>query len=50
MTLQRHFLTAISKDFEMGEKKIGIGQLELIAEDMVTPELKAKLIGRNGQG
>ena len=44
MTLQRHFLTAISKDFEMGEKKIGIGQLELIAEDMVTPELKAKLI------
>ncbi len=32
------------KDFEMGEKKIGIGQLELIAEDMGTPELKAKLI------
>lgn len=32
------------KDFEMGDKKIGIGQLELIAEDMVTPELKAQLI------
>ncbi|MCR5536208.1 MAG: manganese-dependent inorganic pyrophosphatase [Succinivibrio sp.] len=31
------------KDFEMGGKKIGIGQLELLSLDMITPELKAKL-------
>ena len=32
------------KDFEMGEKEIGIGQLDFIAEDMVLRNLKAKLI------
>lgn len=32
------------KDFDMGGKKIGIGQLELISLSMVTPELKASLI------
>lgn len=32
------------KDFEMGSKKIGIGQLELISEEMVTPELKQALV------
>ncbi len=31
------------KDFEMGGRKIGIGQLELVSLDLVTPELKAKL-------
>ena len=31
------------KDFDMGGNKIGIGQLELISLDMVTPELKASL-------
>lgn len=31
------------KDFDMNGKKIGIGQLELISLDMVTPELKASL-------
>lgn len=31
------------KDFDMSGKKIGIGQLELISLDMVTPDLKAKL-------
>lgn len=32
------------KDFDMGGKKIGIGQLELISLSMVTPELKASLL------
>ncbi|SFK41152.1 manganese-dependent inorganic pyrophosphatase [Succinivibrio dextrinosolvens] len=31
------------KDFDMGGKKIGIGQLELISLSMVTPELKESL-------
>ena len=31
------------KDFDMGGKKVGIGQLELISLAMVTPELKASL-------
>lgn len=31
------------KDFDMGGKKIGIGQLELISLSMVTPELKKAL-------
>lgn len=31
------------KDFDMGGKKIGIGQLELISLEMITPELKAAL-------
>ena len=31
------------KDFNMSGKKIGIGQLELISLEMVTPELKAAL-------
>ena len=31
------------KDFDMGGKKIGIGQLELISLSMVSADLKAKL-------
>lgn len=31
------------KDFDMGGRKVGIGQLELISLAMVTPELKAEL-------
>lgn len=31
------------KDFEMGGKKIGIGQLEMVSLDMITPELKESL-------
>lgn len=31
------------KDFDMNGKKVGIGQLELVSLDMVTPELKASL-------
>ena len=32
------------KDFDMGGNKIGIGQLELISLDMISPELKASLV------
>lgn len=31
------------KDFDMSGRKIGIGQLELVSLEMVTPDLKAKL-------
>lgn len=31
------------KDFDMGSKKIGIGQLEIISLSMISPELKAQL-------
>ncbi len=31
------------KDFNMGGKKIGIGQLEMVSEDLVTPEIKEAL-------
>lgn len=31
------------KDFDMSGKKIGIGQLELVSLEMVTPDLKARL-------